>query len=1672
MIARTVDGRQSGVIRCFVQLPIPLKVITSVRPRALKPAIVIPVVAGAADLGQAFTPILVETSTGVKVPLYVGAPGQQPNNTWRVNTSSVTAGYTIAITNQDIVSDTVRLAVSGATEDSGTATIDLVYKTVSGADVDFQLQVGITLARQGTDGVNGASPTPYYSSNAIGSKPSTLPPSSEWVAADALADGTVYNWIIWGTEGSDGAQAIYTFQFSGTAGERTETTPATSSSGTITVNTAADAGTGDPDIHETITLSVTGDTGTGGGFVDADDITVNGAGEDVWVRVQSANWSLAADSIFRIRFFAKVAGASGVTQGTGETYLAIAPPSGTSGRDGTAALLQEVLDNDPVRVYNLASGQKLNWTGIQIPDEDDELLFRFQTTNAIATFIDFVTVSPLNDTSTLLTSSFASQIRLQIGSVDETLDLASDLTTLADISADIRDKFNANANLRAIFNAATINSSDEVVFEHTAPGDVTLMVSYIDNSGDISGTETVVNGAMGTFTPATIRLIVPNATSSTTHDIVLASGDDSDDIAGDLTLAFASAGGYTFSTNPSNVSNYQRTATGPSSAPTISVITQGSSNLVNSHFVVDHDSGDVAVFTGTDGTVDVSIDNVSHTISIPGLTSSQIADAVRTYLNNDGRFTVTKPSISALRAVSVSQQDIDLSILLDRSTDPSGDTSVARTINQAGSRPSFEFAAIQQLRGDTGASGRYRLDIFRIGVTGTIPAEPTGGTLGTPPNLWSFSPTTPGPSETLYQSFVIIDPVSDTSTTNLGTRWSSVFISGSQGPAGTDGHSSVQRWIYNNNDVATQPNLPTANNVVNNSWVASPNPTYPWGAFQINETDLDGDIIGYGSWVGPIRTRGLDGITPSLTDNNDGTYTITNGTNTIQFSDGQNGTPGSNGSSVDIVFQRSENQPNTPAASAGVPSGWYATVNQVPDGDDSIWGAYGVKPGEQTNFTWQTPVIVEGRAGAAGASGSTAVTVFAYKKSSLSSLPTSDRPTTATTYTFATGSFTNNALGNNWYGDASLVEAGEGNIFVCVSYLLSSDSTSSTVAVPTSGWSAPQPFGASGADGRNGDNGLNGFNTVSVWGFKRGDTQPTDSPSQTRTYTFADNTWSSNSLGNGWNTRAENAGTGNNLYAVIAVASAQIATDTVLPSDWSGVFLVGERGNPGASATVSKDGNTVTITDGAGDTVTVTDGNDGADGDDIEVIYRNSTSPPFTPSASSGAPSGWSFTQTDPSGSQRTYVSIGRRASGTSAFIWGLPAVITAMDGERGPNGNRGSGIYTVTSSLSQGQLNSLSNTQLTSALTSVAGSAPVFGDILVYLGSGNAERTVRWNGSSWIAQDAFIDGNLLVTGTITSDHLAANSVTAGKIEVDNLAAISATLGNVDIDAARITDGTIDNARIGNLSANNITTGTLNGDNVNITNLDADNITSGTIQADQIRIDNITLDSDNNGALVVNHGNGIAIIGGGLGVQVDGTTIITDANGNIVAVGGTPAEFPFIGGTSSKSYSNTGGAFGVTLSARIWRFDMNLLGTNLDNVTGIELENFDMTLTGDAGSLFNNFNGNINFDLEYGTASHPTSTNLVSRVSFDGTVSGTISPTSSPQSFSTTFSSGGLVFPAPNTGTGGNNRYLFLNLTATYIQSSTTNTVEVSIPSQADTRLIIHTSGGTARSFNFNDYYL
>ena len=122
------------------------------------------------------------------------------------------------------------------------------------------------------------------------------------------------------------------------------------------------------------------------------------------------------------------------------------------------------------------------------------------------------------------------------------------------------------------------------------------------------------------------------------------------------------------------------------------------------------------------------------------------------------------------------------------------------------------------------------------------------------------------------------------------------------------------------------------------------------------------------------------------------------------------------------------------------------------------------------------------------------------------------------------------------------------------------------------------------------------------------------------------------------------------------------------------------------------------------------------------------------------------------------------------------------------------------------------------------------------------------------------------------------------------------------ISTAFLKDGSVTDAKIGTLSANKITAGTIDSTLINVTNINANNITSGTINSGSIAVinisaNNITSGTINAGSIAVTNINANNIVAG----TVTGLTIRTKASGVRAQMTADDAEISLYDSTGDKA---------------------------------------------------------------------------------------------------------------------------------------------------------------------------
>lgn len=187
----------------------------------------------------------------------------------------------------------------------------------------------------------------------------------------------------------------------------------------------------------------------------------------------------------------------------------------------------------------------------------------------------------------------------------------------------------------------------------------------------------------------------------------------------------------------------------------------------------------------------------------------------------------------------------------------------------------------------------------------------------------------------------------------------------------------------------------------------------------------------------------------------------------------------------------------------------------------------------------------------------------------------------------------------------------------------------------------------------------------------------------------------------------------------------------------------------------------------------------------IFKVFKGATD--VTASATFGAPTNTGCTVATPTAGTGAYsasaMSADYATSVMSASYGGVTITKTlvlakaraGVNGTNGTNGSNGAAgtrgtrqLYLTSASYTSGYGAGNYATAATSAIASAtAGSTPttpINGDTVTFTNGTDYTYTITHNGSSWVPPGTVIDGSLLVTGSITTTKLAANSLTADKI--------------------------------------------------------------------------------------------------------------------------------------------------------------------------------------------------------------------------------------------------------------------------------------------------------------------
>jgi len=191
----------------------------------------------------------------------------------------------------------------------------------------------------------------------------------------------------------------------------------------------------------------------------------------------------------------------------------------------------------------------------------------------------------------------------------------------------------------------------------------------------------------------------------------------------------------------------------------------------------------------------------------------------------------------------------------------------------------------------------------------------------------------------------------------------------------------------------------------------------------------------------------------------------------------------------------------------------------------------------------------------------------------------------------------------------------------------------------------------------------------------------------------------------------------------------------------------------------------------------------------IVFIYQrsNSSTPPALPNAAcvytfstaglTGLNNGW--LRTLPASNEKYLYAAMVTVTGTAASVtipappasgsWGAASLLAAngadgINGTNGANGSNGSNGArgSVTASYTNYPYNYWMDNFANQALYNLGYYERIVGDVVTLAASSNYAETRFWSGSSWVVLNAYISGNMLVSGTFAADKIAAGSTLSG----------------------------------------------------------------------------------------------------------------------------------------------------------------------------------------------------------------------------------------------------------------------------------------------------------------------
>lgn len=425
------------------------------------------------------------------------------------------------------------------------------------------------------------------------------------------------------------------------------------------------------------------------------------------------------------------------------------------------------------------------------------------------------------------------------------------------------------------------------------------------------------------------------------------------------------------------------------------------------------------------------------------------------------------------------------------------------------------------------------------------------------------------------------------------------------------------------------------------------------------------------------------------------------------------------------IYRRAVSAPTPPTATVtytfatgslvGVNNGWTTTI---PSGSDTLYIATATA---LSSGLTDSIISNEWAVAALTVNGNQGHSIILYQ----SALTRPASPIGDTSYNFSTGASTfanangwtknppNNSTGTIWSTQATA--------------LATAPNLTDTIA--DTEWSVAEVFTEAGIQAA----------TVQLFKLSATDLVAGDRPTNLNTYDFATSTLTT-TPNNGWATTIPANPSGLPLWSTNAGAStiAVNTTDGIPASEWAIPVKLAQSGGQSAIVEIYQVGDTAPA---------------------LPTVTTNYT---FETGVLSNVNNGW--TTAFPTNTGKVWMShaIAFVTQGAIAAVdivstlWAAPELYAA----NGAAGDNGSGWYTILNTTGIFP----SDAVATAGFVGHVGRSPVLDDHLTYAKTDGTNASVkRFNGSIWVAPSQIIDGDLLVTNTITGNHISSTTtITAG----------------------------------------------------------------------------------------------------------------------------------------------------------------------------------------------------------------------------------------------------------------------------------------------------------------------